>query len=247
MSIAAVRNVNHEDPEARFGFSPITLSVWKNCPLRNALVTDADDLLLNAREQMLDTGEVLYDSSREDSPFFILVVEGLVRVFCVSSQGRQVTARYGSPGQVIGLPFVLAPHLKPDWTDLGIQASSQSRVLHLSAQTFRRVAERDMENMWRLFGELANSLVMVDRSLTRNIFQPIRARVARHMIDLSERRGEHRVVRASQQNIADAVGSVREVISRVVVQFRDEGLIRREDNAYVLLNCAQLAQVAEQD
>jgi CRP-like cAMP-binding protein len=215
--------------------------------LRKALIANADELLTDAREELLDVGEIVYDSTRTDPSFFTLVVEGLVRVYCVSAQGRQVTTRYGIPGQVIGLPFVLAPHLISHDANLGVQAALPCRLLHFSPRTFRRVAEYDVRNMWRLFKELADSMVLPGRSLALNVFQPIRSRVARHLLELSERRGDQLVVTASQQDIADAVGSVREVISRIVVQLRDEGLIRREDNAYVLVDCPRLRLLADQE
>lgn len=247
MSTVAFTRLGNSDSAGQSNVSPAAQAAWQSCPLRRALVVNADDMLADAREEMFDVGDVVYDAAHADGLLFILVIEGLVRVYCVSPQGRQVTTRYGTPGQVIGLPFVLAPHLKEECADLAVQAASPCRVLHLSVRTFQRVAEYDVRNMWFLFKELADSMVMVDRSLTKNIFQPIRARVARHMFDLSEKRGGDRIVTASQQDIADAVGSVREVISRIAVQFRDEGLIRRERNAYVLLDCERLRMLAEEE
>lgn len=38
-----------------------------------------------------------------------------------------------------------------------------------------------------------------------------------------------------------------EVISRVIVQFRDEKLVRREDGAYVIVDPARLHMASEQD
>jgi len=42
------------------------------------------------------------------------------------------------------------------------------------------------------------------------------------------------VVSASHRDIADAIGSVREVVSRAILWLRDEGLIRRSGRVYVL-------------
>jgi CRP-like cAMP-binding protein len=60
------------------------------------------------------------------------------------------------------------------------------------------------------------------------------------MLDLAERDAGQLVVAASQQDIADAIGSVREVVSRAVLWLRDEGLIRRSGRVYVLDNPAGL-------
>lgn len=227
--------------------NPAAYAVWQGCVLRRALGANADDLLADARDEMFEVGEVVYDAATADCSPFILIVEGLVRVYCTSSQGRQATIRYAKAGDVVGLPFVLAPQMVAENANLAVQALSSCRVLHLSPQTFRRVAESDARNIWHLFGALAEAMVANERLLSQNVFQPIRARVARHMLDLSEKRGNRLVVAASQQDIADAIGSVREVISRVAVQFRDEGLIRREDGVYLIVDCARLVLVSEQE
>jgi CRP-like cAMP-binding protein len=79
------------------------------------------------------------------------------------------------------------------------------------------------------------------------VFQPVRARVARHMLDLSHVDAGQTVVNASQQTIADAIGSVREVVSRVIVQLRDHGIIHRADGHYVICDMRRLLVAATED
>lgn len=220
-------------------------AIWQGCALRKALGVNADELLADAREQVFEFGEVVYDMT--DTSPLILIVKGLVRVYCTSAQGRQATVRYAVPGNVVGLPFVLAPEIMAESEKFAVQALSRSHVLSFSPRTFRRVAQSNAQNMWPLFRELAESMITGQRLLSQNVFQPIRVRVARHMLDLSEKRENGLVVTVSQQDIADAIGSVREVISRVIVQLRDEGLIRREDGAYVIVDPTRLHMVSEQE
>lgn len=234
-------------PTAKTGLSPVARAVWDKCALRRGLGPQADDLLSDAREELFAVGDVVYDASNADGLPLIVIIDGLVRVYCTSSQGRQATIRYATPGQVVGLPFALAPHMVAENANLAAQAVSSCRLLRLSPQTFRRVAESDARNMWYLFGELAEATVAGERLLAQNLFQPIRARVARHMLGLSEKRGSQLVVAASQQDIADAIGSVREVISRIIMQIRDEGLIRREGGVYVILDSARMALLSEEE
>ena len=49
-----------------------------------------------------------------------------------------------------------------------------------------------------------------------NMFLPVQARVARHLIDLASLQDDVLVVTAGHQEIADAIGSVREVVSRAL-------------------------------
>ena len=68
----------------------------------------------------------------------------------------------------------------------------------------------------------------------------VRQRVARHLLDLAVREDGVLVVRATQQDLADAIGSVREVVSRAVMGFREQGLLARSSEGLVVLDPAGL-------
>lgn len=231
----------------RSSISSAAREVWLNSSLRQALGENADDLLLDASEKVFKRGEVFYDMTRADPARLYMVTEGLVRVYYASVQGRQATVRYATPGKAIGLPVILAPKIVAIDRTLATQALSTCRVLELSPSVFRRIAESDARNMWPLFNELTSMLTDSQVILSQNVFQPVRVRVARHMLDLAIERGGDLVVTASQQDIADAIGSVREVVSRVVVQLRDEGFLRRAEGAYVIVNPAALHMISESE
>jgi len=52
------------------------------------------------------------------------------------------------------------------------------------------------------------------------------------------------VARLSQQELADAVGSVREVVARALGKLRDEGLLRTHDGELELVEPSRLAEEA---
>jgi CRP-like cAMP-binding protein len=68
----------------------------------------------------------------------------------------------------------------------------------------------------------------------------MRQRVARHLLDLAVRESEGLVVYASHQNIADAIGSVREVVSRVLRELRADGLVDRAGERIILRRPTEL-------
>jgi CRP-like cAMP-binding protein len=70
--------------------------------------------------------------------------------------------------------------------------------------------------------------------IATNVFSPIRTRVARHLLMLATKQGREMVLRVSHQEIADAIGSVREVVSRALCRFQDEGLVERRGRLLVL-------------
>jgi CRP-like cAMP-binding protein len=230
--------------EAAASLSPAAVDAWRQHALATRLWAAPEELLEGAIEVHMPSGATLYPGYDRDGPLLALVVEGLARVYTMSAKGRQVTIRYVADGDVFGVPVALAPRIVSARLMLGVQALTPCHVVRLSLTRFREVAGRHAENMWPLFEELARSLMEGNAMLAENVFLPVRARVARHLLDLAVRHDHGLVVHASQQDIADAIGSVREVVSRAVLRMRDGGLIHRDGAVYVIDDVAGLHAVA---
>jgi len=72
--------------------------------------------------------------------------------------------------------------------------------------------------------------------------------VAFHRLDrrvASALLGHGRVVHLTHQQVADEVGSVREIVTRVLRNFADQGLVRSGRGAIEVLDAAGLRRVAE--
>jgi CRP-like cAMP-binding protein len=224
--------------------SPLTQQIWMKCAFRTALGTNADAMLSDAHEAHGSAGEVIYEMGDGSDPPLAVITQGIVRIYTMSPVGRQATIRYAVAGDVIGLPLLLAPTIIGSGSALAVQALTGCTLLNLSPERFRQIASGDAQCMWPLFSVLACSMMHGYHLLSHNVFQPVRARVARHMLDLSEKHGDLLVVHASQQDIADAIGSVREVVSRAIISLRDEGIIRRNDRVYVISDPRRLHDAA---
>ncbi len=167
-------------------------------------------------------GSLLYRPG--ESAGLHLVAEGLLRVSMVSEEGRQVTIRYARRGDVLGVPVVVS----------GAVPVSVSAVTDAIAVTTRpgvlpRLAQRDPRvGMW-LAEELAVRLNDLLQEVAMNAFWPVRRRLGRHLLDLAANRQQGRLllVSASHQELADAVGTVREVVARTLADLRTDGYIAR--------------------
>ena len=80
--------------------------------------------------------------------------------------------------------------------------------------------------------------------LTDDMFLSVRARVARHLIDLAVMEDGVLTVSVGHQEIADAIGSVREVVTRAMLDMRDGGLVTRKAHKTVLADVEQLRLIA---
>lgn len=180
----------------------------------------------------LPAGAVVYRPG--DRPYAALVVRGLFRVYMASQEGRQVTVRYARPGDVLGIAVLVGGP-----ANVGVQTVQPSSMLRISAHTLIGAAHRDPRVAWALAQELNRRLYEALEQTAVNAFGSVRQRVAVHLLDLAatqQNQAESLTARVSQQELADAVGSVREVVARVLRDFRLAGIVASSGDAIVILD-----------
>ena len=169
-----------------------------------------------------------------------LVVEGLIRVSMVSDEGRRVTVRYARRGDVLGVPVTVSGSAPVDAHAVTAAATVSTRPGVLT-----ELARRDPRiGLW-MADELASRVDGLLQELAMNAFWPVRRRLGRHLLDLAagEQQGEALLVTASQQELADAVGTVREVVARTLAGLRADGLIATDSEGIRLLDPDALARL----
>jgi len=172
------------------------------------------------------------------APRAALVVRGLLRVFLTSAEGRQVTVRYARPGDVLGIAVLVGGP-----ASTGVQAVEPSGVFRISARTLTAAARNDPRVGWAIAEELNRRLYEVLEQTAVNAFGSVRQRVASHLLELaSARQGPdgRLVAHVSQQELADAAGSVREVVARALRDLRVAGIVATAADSVVILDAARL-------
>lgn len=213
-----------------YNMSAAAAEAWAGSPLAKCTPEVAANLLSDAREVTLSRGATFYRGTHHaETEKLGLVVAGLLRTFRRSLDGRQVTLRYAPAGSLIGLPAVLGAGAGVEG-----QALMESRVLVLNASRFRAVACREPALAWAIAEHLAGMVRHANDVLSAHLFLPMRSRLARDLLDMASAEGDRLVVRSSHQDLADAIGSVREVVSRTLRQLVDEGYIGREGGVLVI-------------
>jgi CRP/FNR family transcriptional regulator len=161
----------------------------------------------------------------EAGPHLELLLDGFVRIFVTSPDGRSLTVRYLHRGELSGVASLFAPGYSMPGS---VQAVIDSDLLSFVPAVVTGLAERDLRVARALLDELSERVVTFVAEIPGSAFSTVRQRVARHLLDLASERhhGDRLVAQVSQQELADAAGSVREVIVRVLRELRDEGVIR---------------------
>jgi CRP/FNR family cyclic AMP-dependent transcriptional regulator len=180
-------------------------------------------LLSGARRCTASAGHTLHrvgDGERHVE----LVVTGLVRVHASAPDGRTLTVRYCRRGALMGIMSLYAePFVMPVTT----QVIVDTELLAVGPAELRGLADRDVRVAKALLLELSERAAAFAAEIGGSTFATVRQRVARHLLDLAApgQQGAELVTSVSQQELADAVGTVREVVVRTLRELRRSGVI----------------------
>jgi len=197
-------------------------------------------ILVNSRAVEYPAGTFVYQPS--DERYAEVIESGFIRVFVTSSEGRQATVRYVHAGQVLGVLRVLsAPY------EGSAHALVDSVGLRFDSNLFLKRIQTDLAFAGVLIDELALGYGRTTQIMALHAFGSIQQKVA---FDLLDRAGQGQlahgqlVASASQQDIADGVGSVRQVVARALTELRRRGLIESTPRQVRILDPEGLEAVA---
>ncbi len=169
----------------------------------------------------------------------LLVEAGAIRVFKVSPAGREITLYQVRPGEscVLGTSCVVNTLSYPAHA----VAARRTDVLAVPATVFRELYDGEppvRAFVMDLFSRrLADLMLLVEEVAFRRMDE----RLAAFLLEKGRMaEGVLRPVEMSHEEIASHLGTAREVVSRMLQQFADEGLVRLERKRIVLQKAGPL-------
>jgi CRP/FNR family cyclic AMP-dependent transcriptional regulator len=203
-----------------------------------ALPVDARErLLADAVLVEVQPGAPIFSAS-EATDRTGIILRGLARTHLSSGDGRRLSVRFARPGTMIG-------SMTDSRGAVSVQAVLACTVLELNAVTLRQLITEDGRVGLALVAEVVRRLQDTYATLAGNTFGSMRERVARQLLDLATEtpHAGWLVAPITQQGLADGVGTVREVVARVLREFRSEGLISTTDGSIEIRDPAAMAAI----
>src|SRR5258708_355970 len=197
-----------------------------------------DELLQSSRPASYPAGLILETPTRAG---LVLIVSGALRYYLPAADGRQVTVGYLGPGNVFGsVQNESAPGLR-------IQGVTATILWHLQADRVHALIERRPGFTKALLDEATHGLRHSFQVLAASTFTTVPARVARDIVERANvlgplRAGTHLMV--THQSLADATGSVREVVARALHDLEREGVVETGRSSVTVLDPDALTRLA---
>lgn len=169
-----------------------------------------------------------------------LLLHGLLKAVACFPDGQNPTVQYLEDGAFYGLSTLFHP------ASMSIRAVRTSTVVELDGPTVVRVAHDFPAFVWFVARDLAATVLRLPGTVEDFGFRTVRERVAAHLIRLSNAGDApgFPVAHITHEALADAVGSVREVVSRSLRSLSEERLVAIGPRAVYILDEARLARVA---
>lgn len=177
-------------------------------------------------------GEIIVEQGRKSNALFILLT-GRARVLTADARGREVILAMLHPGDYVGEMSLIdnEPH------SATVRAEVQTDVLVLGRTEFARCLPENSSLSYAIMRGLVSRLRAADRQIESLALLDVYGRVARTLLDMAEDNNGTLLIRnkVSRQDLAKIVGASREMVSRVMKDLEERGMIHTQENGSVII------------
>ena len=189
-----------------------------------------------------DRGAVLHNGA-EDCVGVLVLLKGRVRAYILSEEGREVTLYRLFPRDFC--LFSASCMMKGIECELSIVTEEETEYLHIPAEAYRSIMQESAAASNYTNEVMGARFSDVMWLLNQVLYKKLDSRLAAFLLeekDLEE--AADGVLSLTHEEIARHLGSAREVITRMLKYFQNEGLVKLTRGSIALLDEAALRRVA---
>ena len=210
-----------------------SLDLIRRVPLFSMLTNDqAQSIADSVVKRRFRRGEIIVEHGKKSNALFILLT-GRARVLTADSRGREVILAVLQPGDYVGEMSLIdnEPH------SATVRSEVQTDMLILGRAEFARCLPENSSLSYAIMRGLVQRLRSADRQIESLALLDVYGRVARTLLDMAEQDGDQRVIRnkVSRQDLAKIVGASREMVSRVMKDLEERGMVQTQENGSVVI------------
>ena len=169
----------------------------------------------------------------DDTDSLYIVLGGRVKIYATSAEGREFVLAELGPGEYLG-----ELSLSGERRSVSVQALEPTRCCVIPSAELRQFLADNPEFAWHLIGKLMHMVRRLTGQAKSLALQDVYGRIAQFLNEAAETRGDVRVVphKLTHQDIADRVGSSREMVTRIMKGLTSGGYMAvDEKHRFVIL------------
>ncbi len=214
----------------------VSITALKTVPLFHGLPDDVlGSVARNAMMRRIPRGQaVVLVGERTDYVYFVLT--GSLKVIVSDEDGREVILSILGQGELFGEMGMFGEQPR----SASVVAVVSSDLVMISKSSFRQLMIDHFEVAWRMMVNLSDRLRSADRKIESLALMDVYGRVARLLLEMAEKGeeidGKTVVRKITKQDIARMIGASREMVSRVMKDLSNQGLINETENGIELMS-----------
>jgi len=213
---------------------------WLVSSAYNAVFRDDDFIQLHdLQPKVIPKGTVVFRPG-EVPPGFVLVLSGRIGVFLIGKTGRELLLYTVDPGETC-VQTTLGLLGEKDYSGEAV-AETDCSIIVLPRERFFRLIDESSEFRKFIFTAIGARLADVTHMLEVIAFEAIGTRLARA---LQERVNADGKIEATHQELAIAIGTSREVVSRRLERMQSDGLVELDRGTIRIVNRADMARLSQ--
>jgi CRP-like cAMP-binding protein len=210
------------------------LDLIRRVPLFSMLTADqAQAIADSVTKRRFRRGELVVEPGRKSNALFILL-NGRARVLTADARGREVILAVLESGDYVGEMSLI----DNESHSATVRAEVQTDMLVLQRTDFARCLPENSTLSYAILRGLVRRLRNADRQIESLALLDVYGRVARTLLDMAETDAEGvQIIRhkVSRQDMAKVVGASREMVSRVMKDLEEKGVIETQENGFVVI------------
>jgi CRP/FNR family transcriptional regulator len=182
---------------------------------------EQDQLTANTLLKKKEAGRLIHDSG-EDCEGLILVISGQLRAYVTSPEGKEVTLYRVLPGEIC--LFSASCILKNVKMDITVRAEKETVYYLIPAHHYKNLTEHSAKIARYTNEILSTRFSDVMWLLEQIMWQSMDKRIAAFLLEEIKLEGTNELT-ITHEKIASHLGTAREVVTRILKYFQEEGLV----------------------
>lgn len=205
---------------------------------------------LNSNEQQNIIKESLFKTYKkskiiygglDDCQGLILVKNGQLRAYILSESGKEVTLYRLFEGDICILSASCV--LKNISFDIYIEAEKDSEIFLIPSETYMKISQNNIDVQ-----KFTNKITLMRFSdvmwiMEQVLFMSFDKRLAMFLLEQSQIENSD-TIKMTHEDIAKHMGSAREVVTRMLKYFQNEGYVKTERGSIIITDIKKLQELS---
>lgn len=174
---------------------------------------------------------------------FSLILKGIIRVYKISEKGKEVTLYKLTSGDTcyLSISCMITNSYYPAFAEV----MEPTTIVFIPTDIFQRYIYNTLDFQKYMVSNLFQKYTDVIKVLEEIAFERMDVRVSKYLLELSQNINNSNYLYLTQERIAQELGTSREVITRILTDFKNKEIISTQRGKITIIDRDKLDHISK--